>query len=135
VVPISAEEAADREHAREVRDVMKALTQMPRGLPTALWGKDMSQLAREIVDGERRKEPDGTELVLVDGKWYEADHNNLGRFLREHKEEAAGTGLSARERAKRLEQLEERLLEGRISEETYERLRDKYSEQGGDEGF
>ncbi len=128
---LTPEEEADREHAMEVREVMKSLTQLPRGLPTALWGMDIAELGRAIVDGEKRTTADGAELVLINGKWYNADRNNLGRFMIEWKEEAAGpsgTG-AAGDRASKLARLEERLLEGKISEETYERLRKKYESQ------
>ena len=122
---VSENERADRLHATRVREVGKALTQLPRGLPTTLSSKDLSQLAREIVDGPKRTAPDGTPLVQVDGRWFSADHTNVGTFLQEHREDA-GPGVAVSERAKRLEQLETRLLEGKISEETYERLRKKY---------
>ncbi len=123
---ISEAEKAERLHATQVREVGKALTQLPRGLPTTLWGKDLSQLARDIVDGPKKDAPDGTPLVQVDGHWYKADHTNVGTFLQEYKEEAAGPSKGASERARKLEQLEERLLEGKISEETYQELKKKY---------
>jgi len=117
----SAETMADREHARQIREVMKALTQLPRGLPIYLSNKEMSQLASEITDGPKRTAPDGSQLVEIDGTWYNADHTATGRFLQVWKEE-----VSEDDDAKRVEQLEARLLEGKISEETYERLRKKY---------
>lgn len=126
VVPPTAEELEERAHAGEVRDVMRALTQMPRGLPTSLSSKDMSELASQIVDGPKRTAPDGTPLVQVDGRWYTADHNITGQFLQEWKGDGPGAAPSSTDRAKKLEMLEQRLLEGRISEETYERLRRKY---------
>jgi hypothetical protein len=66
---------------------MKALTQLPRGMPTHLWGKDIAQLGRDIVDGPRKTTPDGTEVVKLHGYWYTADYRNIGTFLREYKEE------------------------------------------------
>jgi hypothetical protein len=118
----------------EVRDVMKVLTQLPRGLPTALWGKDMGALAREIVDGPKRTHPDGSEYVQIDGKWYKADHSNVGTFLGEWKDEKPAQAretpsMDEDERQLKLEKLEARLLDGAISEETYERLRKKYEDQ------
>jgi hypothetical protein len=126
-LPSEAELQA-RAHSARVRDVMRVLTQLPRGLPTTLWGKDMSRLAKEIVDGPKRTTDDGTLLVEIDGHWYTADHKNIGRFLREWREDETREGPidSAQDRARKLEQLDERLLEGKISEETYERLRKKY---------
>lgn len=127
VMEVSDDEMADRLHATQVRDVGKALTQLPRGLPTALWNKDLSELARDIVDGPKKAAPDGTKLVQVDGNWYSADHTNVGTFLREYKEEVTSRpSIDVDDRVKKLDQLDERLLEGKISEETYERLRKKY---------
>jgi hypothetical protein len=128
VVP-SAEELAEREHAGEVREVMKTLTQLPRGLPSALIDYDLTKLALMITDGPRREGPDGTPLVEIDGKWYTADHNKTSTFLQVY-DESSGSGKTPEdERARKLEKLEERLLDGQISEETYERLRRKY--EGG----
>jgi uncharacterized membrane protein len=127
----TAEEYAEREHTVEVREVMKVLTQLPRGLPTTLWGKDMSQLAREIVDGPKRTCPDGSEYVKIDGKWYKADHTNVGTFLSEYKEkkkEPTRASMDTGDKQSKMDKLEERLLDGDISEETYERLRKKYGD-------
>jgi hypothetical protein len=130
VAPLSDEEIAARAHAGEVRDVMNALTQLPRGLPTALWDKDMAKLAKEIVDGPKRTTSDGTLLVEIEGNWFTADHTKIGSFLREWKEESvAAVSISDEERGKMLTQLEQRLAEGKLSEETYERLRKKYESQ------
>jgi hypothetical protein len=97
-------------------------------MPTHLWGKDLAILAKEIVDGPKRTAPDGTELVEVDGRWYTSDHTRIGSFLQEwiDKEEVPPKGPSTDEGESKLDQLESRLLEGKISEETYERLRKKY---------
>jgi hypothetical protein len=119
----SAETMAEREHDRQVRDVMKALTQLPRGLPIYLSNKEMSQLANEIIDGPKRTAPDGSQLVEIDGTWYTADHTATGRFLQVWKEEK---GASEDDDVKRMAKLEARLLDGKISEDTYERLRKKY---------
>jgi hypothetical protein len=75
---VTQEDMEDRAHAKEVREVMKALTQLPRGLPTSLWNWDMGDLARTLVDGESRTAPDGTRLVRIDGVWYNADHRKAG---------------------------------------------------------
>ena len=106
---------------------MRMLTQLPRGLPTELWNMDMSQLARDIVDGPKRTAPDGTPLVKIKRTWYSADLVSVGNFLREyHDEEPEAPAAPAKDKAEKLEQLESRLLEGKISEETYERLRKKF---------
>jgi len=128
---LSQDELDDREHAKDVREVMQALTQLPRGLPTALWNWDMGDLAKTLVDGESQTTPDGTKVVRIEGIWYNADHTRAGSFLTKWDEptssepEAKGP-VDEDDRARKLEQLEGRLLEGAISEETYNRLRKKY---------
>ncbi len=128
VTPPTEEDLADRAHAGVVREVMKLLTQLPRGMPTTLWGKDIATLAREIVDGPKKTAPDGATLVEVEGRWYYADHTKLGTFLMEFKEEkaAAAPEISEDERATKLDKLESALLDGKISEETYKELKKKY---------
>ena len=133
--PVTLEDEADRERTREVREVMRALTQLPQGLPTTLWGWDMNELARAIVDGERRTAADGTQLVKIKGKWYNGDRTNVGVFVREWKEPEAPAApkppaTAREERERKLEQLESALLEGKISEPTYRELKRKY-ERGG----
>ena len=132
---LTPEELASRKHSNEVQQVMRSLTQLPHGIPTVLWGKDLSLLAKEVVDGPRREGPDGTQLVEIDGLWYNADHTNIPTFLREHKEQAddeapgeAPEELSDALREKKLEKLENALLEGNITEEMYQRLVKKYEE-------
>ncbi len=122
---MDAEEVA---RAREEREVMTALTQLPQGLPTSLWGWDMSALAREVLSGRRRTLLDGTELVLVGGRWYNADRRNVGRFMREsiETEMPVRPSRSAEDTMDRLDLLERALLEGKISEETYRELKRKY---------
>ena len=120
-----------RAHATQVREVMKALTQLPRGLPTVLWDKDLSRLAKEIVEGPRRTTPDGTVIVQLEGHWFTADVTKVGTFMREWKDKepmrtADTIEDNALGRAMKLEQLDERLLEGTISEATYKRLMKKY---------
>ena len=124
----TVEEEADRERTREVREVMRALTQLPQGLPTSLSGWDMAELGAAIVDGPRRTAADGTPLVLIKGRWYCSDRGNVGTFAREWKEPEATEGrpLTAGDRRKKLEQLETALLEGKISEKTYMELKAKY---------
>jgi uncharacterized membrane protein len=122
----SSDAQAEREHAIEVREVMRMLTQLPRGLPSSLIDYDLSDLALMITDGPRKDAPDGTPLVEIDGKWYKADHTKTSMFLQEWKEPSQARDLPEDERAEKLAQLEDRLLEGKISEETYERLRKKY---------
>lgn len=127
-IGIPGMEAGEAAQAREHREVMRALTQLPQGLPTSLWGWDMTELSRAIVAAEKRVAPDGTEQVLIKGRWYNADRTNVGQFLRESKEPEAEVPAPspADDRRKRLDKLEEALLEGKISEQTYMDLKAKY---------
>jgi hypothetical protein len=92
----------------------------------------MAELARAILDGPHRTTSDGTTLVLIKGKWYYANRSNVNLFLREWKEPGAmpvpkAKGSTSSERAKKLDQLEAALLDGKISEKTYKDLKEKYS--------
>ena len=117
----------EQAHTKEVREVMKALTQLPQGLPNKLMGWDLSDLARAIVDGEKSTTPDGAEVVKIDQWWFTSNHVQIGTFLQEWSTDASTTSdLNDVERERKLKQLEDLLLEGDISEETYERLRAKY---------
>jgi hypothetical protein len=125
----TAMEAEEAAQAREEREVMRALTQLPQGLPTSLWGWDMSELSRAVVSGPRRTESDGTEMVLIKGRWFNADRTNVGRFMRELKEgedDKKAPPPEADDRNKRMDKLEAALLEGKISEQTYKELKAKY---------
>ena len=120
--------------ATEQREVMRALTQLPQGLPTSLGGWDMSALAREVISGEKKTLPDGTVVVNINGKWYNANRTNAGRFMREHKEPKVSKAPKASpppelDLEDRLDKLEQALLDGKISEETYKELKVKYEKQ------
>jgi len=128
-VEYSEGELAERAHTTEVREVMKVLTQLPRGLPTSLGSWDLTSLASAIVDGERKTAPDGTELVKISNKWYDADYKNPGTFLKERKEGPDRETDPGIDKARKLDLLEERLMEGKISEETYNKLRIKYEDE------
>jgi hypothetical protein len=111
--PVVQEEILwEDEHAKakEVREVMNALTSMPKGLPTSLWGWEVSGLAKAVVEGERKEASDGTELVKIKNKWY--------------------TKAPEESHEEQLKKLEKGFLEGRISEETYKELKRKF--EGGD---
>ena len=127
---LTVEEEADRERTREVREVMKVLTQLPQGLPTSLWGWDMAELARAIVDGDKQLTWEGTTLVSVKGRWYNSDRSNVGTFMREWKEPETAPPragpMTKDDRQRKLEQIETALLEGKISEQTYRELKRKY---------
>jgi hypothetical protein len=127
---LTPEQMEERWHTKEVREIMNTLTQLPRGLPTTLWGKDIATLASNIVDGPKKIAPDGTPLAKVENRWYCVDRKRIGTFLTEWREETPLPSKSsesiAEDRSKKLDKLEDALLEGKISEETYYSLKEKY---------
>jgi len=74
----------DQTAMRESR-VLKALSSLPRGLPSTLWGMEMQTLASKVVSGERKDSPDGDLLVKIGNRWYYGDETNLGLFMQEFK--------------------------------------------------
>ena len=121
---VDAEELAE---VQKVREVMRAITQLPRGLPSSLSHWDISDLAKAVVRGERRTFKNGESLVKIKGTWYLADHVSVGTFLHEWKESTGSSSeMTPAQKEEFLRKLEDRLVNGEISEETYERLRKKY---------
>jgi hypothetical protein len=74
----------DETAMRESR-VLKALSSLPRGLPSALWGIDIDELASRVVSGERKDSPDGKLLVRIGSRWYYGDETDPGLFMQEYK--------------------------------------------------
>jgi len=75
---------ADEMAARE-RTVLKALSSLPRGLASSLWGIDMDDLAARVVRAEREDSPDGDLLIKINNRWYFGDETSLGTFMQEYK--------------------------------------------------
>jgi hypothetical protein len=75
---------ADEMAARE-RTVLKALSSLPRGLASSLWGIDMDDLAARVVRAERKDSPDGDLLIKINNRWYFGDETSLGTFMQEYK--------------------------------------------------
>ena len=71
---------------KKVRDVLNAIKSIPKGFPISLQSWEVQKLAKAIVEGERKEAPDGTELVRIKNKWYNADISNPGEFMREWKD-------------------------------------------------
>jgi len=65
--------------------MLKALSSLPRGLPSPLWGIDMEDLAARIVSAEHRSSPEGDRLVRINNRWFYGDETNLGMFMQEYK--------------------------------------------------
>lgn len=145
---VKAEEAelkADRE--TEILALTNTILRIPGGLNRRLMGYDMWALAEKIVDGERSTAPNGRPVVTIDGRRYYSDPDDLSTFLSEvdddgAEDEGPRTKKKPSKKAKKdeagpsdeekrqqmLDKLDQRLIDGDISEGTYERLRKKYGE-------
>jgi len=62
-------------------DVLKALSSLPRGLPSTLWGIDMDDLAEQVSRSEYRISTEGDAIVRLGARWYYGDPKDIGRFL------------------------------------------------------
>jgi hypothetical protein len=80
IVPAPRSETAKRE-----ANVLKALSSLPRGLPSSLWGMDLEDLASRVVSGERKDGLNGEPLVKIGNRWYHGDETDLGLFMQEYK--------------------------------------------------
>jgi hypothetical protein len=83
--------------------MLDKLTSLPRGLPSGLWGKDMDELAENIMNGEFSASPDGDPVVKLGRKWYYGDPKDLGNFLQPYKGELADRPEDARAGLKQAE--------------------------------
>jgi len=115
----------DRDHIKDVRDVMRSLTQLPRGLPSSLSSRSMEDLATDIVDGTKGRADDGRPVVNINGRWYYCDGLDPETYMREWEAKPARPSLSASERDVRLNKINDLLIDGKISEETYKKLREE----------
>jgi hypothetical protein len=66
-------------------DILKLISSLPRGLPSELWGKDLDDLADEILNGEYSKASDGGPIVKLGRKWFSADPKDMGTYMRPYK--------------------------------------------------
>ena len=113
------------------RKYRTAIGRLPYGIPVAeLKGRDWNELAGALATGEKKEAPDGRELTLIGGRWYYSDVKDASSFLMEHgakpKAEVKKSTVPTVDKATILAKLEERLAMGEISEETYNKLREKY---------
>ncbi len=67
--------------------LLQVLSSLPRGLPSTLWGKDMEELALEIVNGKYAETSQGDVIVQLRRKWYYGDPADIGTFLQSFKGE------------------------------------------------
>ena len=65
--------------------ILHNLTSLPRGLPSTLWGRDMDDLSKDLVEAEYSHTPDGDVIVKLGKKWYFGDPKDLGTYLQQFK--------------------------------------------------
>ena len=116
------------------RKYQTAIGRPPYGIPAQeLKDNDWTWLAAALATGQKKDTPDGREVTLIEGRWYFSDVKDASSFLKEHgakpKVEAKKPVVApTMDKATILAKLEERLVMGEISEETYNQLRKKYED-------
>jgi len=63
------------------QEIMNVLTNLPRGVPSSLWGLAVDELATEILKAEYALTPSGAPLVQLRGKWYRGDVEDVSTYL------------------------------------------------------
>lgn len=66
---------------RSENDVYLTLTNLPRGIPSTLWGLDVEELVREIMKAEYGLTPRGFPVINIKGKWYRGDLDDPSTYL------------------------------------------------------
>lgn len=62
-------------------EVMNVLTNLPRGVPSSLWGFEIDELAQEILKAEYGVTPRGAPVLRIKDKWYRGDIEDKSTFL------------------------------------------------------
>jgi uncharacterized membrane protein len=128
--PAMSEEEAEQLRVDNLkRKYQNAIGRLPYGIPSEeLRDRDWVELAAALATGEKKMTPDGRETTEIDGRWYFSDPNDTGSFLKEHgaKPKASKKAAVTTDKTELLAKLEERFILGEISEETYNKLREKY---------
>jgi hypothetical protein len=65
--------------------ILHKLSSLPRGLPSTLWGREMDDLSKDLVEAEYSHTPDGDVIVKLGKKWYFGDPKDLGTYLQQFK--------------------------------------------------
>jgi hypothetical protein len=129
-VELTEDEQVDRERTRELREVRRALMNLPQGLPPALRGMEVVDLANMVIDGEKRSTPAGAPLVKIKGAWYHADRNAPDSYMKEWQEPPSRAAPAAapvlKSREEKIARLDALLASGKVTEETYRELKRKY---------
>jgi len=116
------------------RKYQNAIGRLPYGIPAPeLKEREWTWLAGALATGQKKETPDGRELTLIEGRWYFSDVKDASSFLTEHgarpkAEPKKAAAAPAMDKATILAKLEERLVLGEISEDTYKQLRKKYGD-------
>ncbi len=111
------------------RKYQNAIGRLPYGIPSKeLRDWDWVDLANALAIGESKTVEDGKPVTRIGDRWYYSDHEDSSTFLKEHgvKPRPERRATTTTDKATLLEKLEERLILGEISEETYTELKRKY---------
>jgi len=84
-VPAPAQPRAGTGGRPSEGDILKALSSLPRGLPSTLWGMELEELASAVSSGEYRQTAGGDVLVRVGNRWYFGNHKDIGTYLQQYK--------------------------------------------------
>jgi hypothetical protein len=126
---MSEEEAEQLRVDNLKRKYQNAIGRLPYGIPSEeLRDWDWVELAAALAVGEKKMTPDGRETTEIDGRWYFSDSNDTGSFLKEHgaKPKEKKKAAVKMDKTELMAKLEERFILGEISEDTYNKLREKY---------
>jgi len=69
-------------------EVMNVLTNLPRGVPSSLWGFEIDELAQEIIKAEYGISPNGAPILRIKKKWYRGDIEDKSSYLRSYEGDA-----------------------------------------------
>jgi hypothetical protein len=136
---LSAEEQERMRVDNLKRKYANAIGRLPYGIPSEeLKNKDWNELASLLATGQRKTLPDGREVTAVGGRWYYSDVGDSSTFLKEHGEkptaEVKKPVVPTMDKATIMAKLGDRLAKGEISQETYNKLKEKYEDKGGKDG-
>jgi len=62
-------------------DVYQVLTNLPRGLPSSLWGMEIDELVSAIMKAKYGLTPKGYPIMKIKDRWYRADIDDLSTYL------------------------------------------------------
>lgn len=66
---------------KNVTEIMNVLTNLPRGVPSSLWGFEIDELAQKILEAEYAITPRGAPVVHIKDKWFRGDIEDKSTFL------------------------------------------------------